>query len=203
MLTVRRPSGTPKPTMPSAPWHSSGVPGAIPWPCIHEFLAITTHPKIYQPATPLPIAVDQVRAWLESPTLTLLSEDTEYWTTLDDLLVSSRVVGPKIHDARIAALCIRHGVRELWTADRDFGRFRQLVTREPARRLNRHQTIPAPEQFDLVFSISLMPQRKTLSLLSKRRSISAWVTLPPFASRCIRLTIRSIFSTSAQVSRSW
>jgi uncharacterized protein len=28
-----------------------------------------------------------------------------------------------VHDAPIAALCLQHGVRELWTADRDFGRF--------------------------------------------------------------------------------
>ncbi len=32
---------------------------------------------------------------------------------------------------RIAALCQLHGVRELWTADRDFGRFAGLRTRNP------------------------------------------------------------------------
>jgi len=45
------------------------VPWAIPWPCIHEFLAIVTHPKIYAPPTPLAAAIDQVEAWLEAPTL--------------------------------------------------------------------------------------------------------------------------------------
>ena len=29
---------------------------SIPWPCLHEFLAITTHPKIYNPPTELPRA---------------------------------------------------------------------------------------------------------------------------------------------------
>jgi len=33
------------------------------------------------------------------------------------------VRGPMVHDARIAALCGQHGVRALWSADRDFGRF--------------------------------------------------------------------------------
>src|SRR5437016_4088870 len=47
---------------------------AIPWPCVHEFLAITTHPRIYNPPTPLARALDQVDAWLESPTLVLLTE---------------------------------------------------------------------------------------------------------------------------------
>ena len=38
---------------------------AIPWPCVHEFLAIVTHPRIYDPPTPLGKALDQVEAWLE------------------------------------------------------------------------------------------------------------------------------------------
>jgi predicted nucleic acid-binding protein len=42
---------------------------SIPWPCVHEFLAIVTHPRIYAPPTPLPRALDQVDAWLEAPTL--------------------------------------------------------------------------------------------------------------------------------------
>lgn len=46
---------------------------AIPWPCVHEFLAIVTHRRIYNPPTPHAEALGQVEAWLESPTLTLLS----------------------------------------------------------------------------------------------------------------------------------
>ncbi len=52
---------------------------AIPWPCIHEFLAIVTHPKIYSPPTPLKLAVDQIAAWLEAPNLILLTETEGYW----------------------------------------------------------------------------------------------------------------------------
>jgi uncharacterized protein len=39
------------------------------------------------------------------------------------LLAAGRVAGAQVHDARIAALCRQHGVRELWSADRDFNRF--------------------------------------------------------------------------------
>ena len=38
----------------------SGTEFAIPWPCLHEFLAIVTHPRIYDPPTPLQQALDQV-----------------------------------------------------------------------------------------------------------------------------------------------
>lgn len=104
---------------------------AIPWPCVHEFLAIVTHPRIYDPPSPMTAAIDQVEAWLESPTLTLLYEGPGYWAVLRELLESSRVTGPRVHDARVAAICRAHGVTQIWTADRDFGRFADLVTRNP------------------------------------------------------------------------
>ena len=106
-------------------------PWAIPWPCLHEFIAIATHPRIYQPPSPFEVAARQVEAWLASPSLVLLTETTAHWPALRSVLGAGRVVGPKVHDARIAALCIQHGVRELWSADRDFSGMVGLVTRNP------------------------------------------------------------------------
>ena len=93
------------------------APWSIPWPCVHEFLAIVTHPRIYDPPTPLAKAVEQVDAWLESPTLVLLSETDQYWNELRRIVIAGRVVGPRVHDARVAALCRQYGVREFWSAD--------------------------------------------------------------------------------------
>jgi toxin-antitoxin system PIN domain toxin len=104
---------------------------SIPWPCVHEFLAIVTHPRIYAPPTPLARALDQVDAWLESPTLVLLAESADYWSVLRASLANGRIAGAQVHDARIAALCRQHGVRELWTADRDFNRFAGLAVVNP------------------------------------------------------------------------
>jgi len=104
---------------------------SIPWPCVHEFLAIVTHSRIYAPPTPLPRALDQVDAWLESPTLVLLTESADHWLTLRTIIASGRVAGAQVHDARIAALCRQHGVRELWSADRDFNRFADLTVVNP------------------------------------------------------------------------
>ena len=50
---------------------------------------------------------------------------------LRPIVNSSQVSGPMIHDAHIAAICIQNGVTELLTADRDFGRFHELKTRNP------------------------------------------------------------------------
>ncbi len=104
---------------------------ALPWPCIHEFLAIVTHPKIYAPPTPLREAIEQVEAWLESPSLVLLTELEGYWQELRAALEQGKISGPQVHDARVAALCLHHGVSELWTVDRHFGRFPNLTVRNP------------------------------------------------------------------------
>lgn len=125
-----------------APWHERAfdvvaslaeqpAPWAIPWPCLHEFIAIVTHPRIYRPPSPLKTACEQVDAWLESPSVVTLAETQDYWPGLRERLLEGKIVGAMVHDARIAALCMSHGVRELWTHDRDFSRFPGLSTRNP------------------------------------------------------------------------
>ena len=61
----------------------------------------------------------------------LLSESSGYFEKLRDVVTAARLKGPRIHDARIAALCLHHGVSELWSADRDFSAFPQLKVRNP------------------------------------------------------------------------
>ena len=104
---------------------------AIPWPCIHEFLAIVTHSKIFMPPTPLARALGQVDAWAETPSLIFLAESQVHWERLRGLLLAGKVTGPRVHDARVAALCLQHGVRQLWSADRDFGRFSDVTVVNP------------------------------------------------------------------------
>jgi toxin-antitoxin system PIN domain toxin len=125
-----------------SPWHSAAsdliaslaegkTSWAVAWPSIHEFLAVVSHPRIFTPPTPLARALDQVDAWLESPSIHLLSEHSGYWNSFKPLVTAAKIAGPQVHDARIAALCLQHGVTELWTADRDFSRFSSLRVRNP------------------------------------------------------------------------
>ncbi|NBV45561.1 MAG: PIN domain-containing protein [Planctomycetia bacterium] len=104
---------------------------ALPWPCIHEFLAVTTNPRIFRTPLSNARAIDAVDAFLESPTARLIGEGPGYWESLRPLLAGGDIVGARVHDARIAAICLSHGVTELWTADRDFGRFPALRVRNP------------------------------------------------------------------------
>lgn len=104
---------------------------AIPWPCVHEFMGIVTHPGIYKPASTLSEALGFLDALFASAQLHLLAESPGYFEKLREIAMAARLKGPRIHDARIAAICLHHGVRELWSADRDFSAFPQLKTRNP------------------------------------------------------------------------
>lgn len=104
---------------------------AIPWPCIHEFLAIVTSQRIFRTPSPMPAAIAQVEAWMESPSIVLIGETPTHWSVLKQTVEAAKIAGPMIHDARVAAICRQHGVTVLLSADRDFSRFRGLKTVNP------------------------------------------------------------------------
>jgi len=95
---------------------------------------VVTHPRIFQPSSPLETAVTQLEIWLESPGLKLIGESGTYWGTLREIVTEGKVIGPKIHDAPIAAICRINGVRELWSADRDYSRIRGVKIVNPLLR---------------------------------------------------------------------
>jgi hypothetical protein len=79
-------------------------------------------PRVFRVPLSPQQAADAIDALLESP---------GYWETLRTLVEEGGIAGPRIHDARIAAVCLTNGVRELWTADRDFSRFPALKVHNP------------------------------------------------------------------------
>jgi len=99
--------------------------------CLVEFTGVVTNPRIWkQPSTPAQVRA-QVAAWSAAPRVHVLTEEAEFVDEFISLVESSGVCGGGVHDARIAACCLAHGVRTLWTADRDFGRFPALRTVNP------------------------------------------------------------------------
>lgn len=107
-----------------------GAPWAIAWPCVHEFLAVVTNHRIFPVPSPSPRALDQVVAWRDAGAH-FLAEGAGHFSRLAGLVTAAGISGPKIHDARIAALCLDQGIDELWSVDRDFSRFPGLRVRNP------------------------------------------------------------------------
>jgi uncharacterized protein len=109
-------------------------PWAIPWPCVYEFFSVVTNPRIWKDAASTPDeAWLQLEAWFDAPALRLLGETEGFPALLAGFARRPRVRGPLIHDARLAAVCVAHGVEKLLTRDRDFSLFPELVTADPFR----------------------------------------------------------------------
>lgn len=104
---------------------------ALPWPCLYEFLRVTTHPKVFYPPMPLPVALVALQSLLASPSLQLLAESPRHADVLAGVLRETPVTGNLIHDAHIWALCLEHGVSTFVSGDHDFLRFRGIRVSNP------------------------------------------------------------------------
>ena len=106
-------------------------PWCIPWPCIYEYLRVVTHPRLFSPPMKLEEALKELDKLLSSPGLHLLGETPGHRIHLVETLMDGHTTGNLVHDGHIAALLREHGVREIWTTDRDFSRFPALIVRNP------------------------------------------------------------------------
>lgn len=105
---------------------------AIPWPCVFEFFSVATNVRIWKDAASTPQqAWAQLAAWFNAPSVRLLAETEDVPDILADLAQRPRVRGPIIHDARVAAVCLAHGVEKLISRDRDFSLFPELRVENP------------------------------------------------------------------------
>jgi hypothetical protein len=105
---------------------------AIPWPCVYEFFSVVTNPRIWKAAASTPKqAWAQISAWFDAPGMRPIGETDGFTRVLESFLQRTRVRGPIVHDARIAAICVAHGVEKLLTRDRDFSLFPELALENP------------------------------------------------------------------------
>ncbi len=109
---------------------ASAEPWAIPWPCVYEFYGVVTNRIWKERASTPEQAWAQLQDWFGSPSLRLLAE-TESSIAMLGRLLGARVIGAKVHDAKIAALCLAHGVDTLYSRDRDFRLFPELIVVDP------------------------------------------------------------------------
>ena len=86
---------------------------------------------------------------VESPAPIVLGESNDHWPTLHRQTEVERVQGPMVHDPRIAAIRNGSGVREILTADRDFGRFPPLASRSQPSRDRRRFVIEDASQLSM------------------------------------------------------
>jgi predicted nucleic acid-binding protein len=67
----------------------SSAAWAIPWPCIHEFLAVATNRRAFRDPSSMAEAIAEIEAWLESPSLRLIGETEVHWLFLKQVLLET------------------------------------------------------------------------------------------------------------------
>ncbi len=77
------------------------------------------------------VGLDTIKRLLASLSGRFLAEGEGYLDALERVARPARIHSALVHDARVAALCLFHGVRVLWSADRDFSRFPDLAVVNP------------------------------------------------------------------------
>jgi toxin-antitoxin system PIN domain toxin len=102
----------------------------LPWIVAGEFYSVLTNGRSWKEPQ-IDGALAALDAWIDTPGVRLLAEPPGHWDLLRSLIVAARPKGRKVHDARIAAVCLGAGVTELWTADRDFSWYPELRVRNP------------------------------------------------------------------------
>ena len=107
------------------------APWGIPVSCLHGFLAVVWNPQIFNPTRSVKQSIDQIDTWRASPRAHVLHSCLQHGQILSELAVNAKLQGRQFHDARIAAICIENSGSVLWSADRDFGRFKAVKTANP------------------------------------------------------------------------
>ncbi len=105
---------------------------ALPWPVVHAFLRIATHPGILpRPLSPAQ-AVSTMQSILDLPHVRTIGEDSDgFWGDYAEELRSRHHRGNAVPDALIVAIMRAHGVSKIYTRDRDFLKFSGIKAVDP------------------------------------------------------------------------
>jgi toxin-antitoxin system PIN domain toxin len=103
----------------------------LTWPTLMSYLRIATHPRVFAaPLTPHEAAAN-VTALLALPQTRAVAEQEGFIDAYAHVTRDVAVRGNLVPDAHIAAILFQHGVRTLYSNDRDFRKFESLDVKNP------------------------------------------------------------------------
>lgn len=101
------------------------------WPTVMAYLRLSTHPSIFERPLPLTDAIANIDGLLRLPHVRSPGEHDRFWRTFRAVAEEADARGNLVGDAHLVALMTEHGVRTIWTHDRDFRRFPSIEPRDP------------------------------------------------------------------------
>ena len=103
----------------------------LAWLTVMSYLRMATHPKIFSAPLSAADALLNMQALMALPHCRVISEEQGFWQHYLQTTVDVPVRGDLVPDAHLAALLRQHGVRTLYSHDRDFRKFTFLNVRDP------------------------------------------------------------------------
>ena len=117
-------------------WWNSALGGheriGLTWPVITAYVRISSNPRIMpNPIAPAE-AISDVRTWLDSRNVDVLTPGPDHLHVLDQMLDDAGRGGDFVTDAHLAAIAFEHG-GTVYSQDADFARFTQVRWIDPLR----------------------------------------------------------------------
>lgn len=103
----------------------------LAWPTLMSYLRISTHPRIFSAPLAPDEALANISALLSLPHVRPVSELEGFVDAYKHVTGEAPVRGNLVPDAHIAAILFQHGVKTLYSNDRDFRKFQSLNLRDP------------------------------------------------------------------------
>ena len=103
----------------------------LAWPTLMSYLRIATHPRIFAAPLSPDEALGNLSALLALPHVRAVSELEGFVEAYRHVGGDAVVRGNLVPDAHVAAILFQHGVRTLYSNDRDFRKFESLDVRDP------------------------------------------------------------------------
>jgi len=103
----------------------------LTWPTLMSYLRIATHPRIFASPLSPDEALGNVSALIGLPHVRAVSELDGFLDAYKHVAGEIAARGNLVPDAHVAAILFQHGVRTIYSNDRDFRKFQSLDVRDP------------------------------------------------------------------------
>jgi toxin-antitoxin system PIN domain toxin len=103
----------------------------LTWPTIMSYLRIATHPSVFDHPLSPDEAVQNIQTLINLPHVRVLSEGEGFWELYRKVARDRHVRGNHVPDAHLAALLRYHGIKTIYSHDRDLLTFEFLDVRDP------------------------------------------------------------------------
>lgn len=110
---------------------SRGQVFCLAWITLMSYLRMATHPRIFAQPLSTAQATANVEALIGLPHCRVISEREDFWAVYRQVTADIPTRGNLVPDAHLATVLRQHGIRTIYTHDRDFRKFSFLDVRDP------------------------------------------------------------------------